>query len=263
MLKSLLFTLLLFAATASADVLRIGDATNGAPLRQIQFHAMELALSGGHDISMKRFAPSDAVNALKKNAIDLLIIEKRFLKDIPSGFQQFPYAAEALCLYVHSDNPVGSISPQEITDILTSVRPRWNSYTRLSSADIQRIMLKPGTSGIKLLRRSFGELIPDREIMQVSNIEGLFIFINNPAALGFAPFYPDYPREIALLPVNNIAPSTQTLKTGTYPLTRQYVLLCAGQPSGILLRFINTLRSLDERRKLPEYGMIPLWEVTP
>lgn len=257
----ILFAAFLLIQESAAEILRIGDASNGASLRSVNYHALNLGITGSHEVSLRRLRPSQAITALQKHEVDMLVLDKRFLRDVPAGFQVLPYAAEALCIYLHPGNMTASLTVPEIKEILTEKHPRWSKYSSMS-ADIQRITLKSRHQDTPLIRRIFGDIVPAAELMEVSTLLQLFAYVNNPAAIGIAPFTTAYPEHVAVLPVNNIPPSTLTVSNGTYPLTLQYVIICPEQRSGILRHFIEAIFAWDERRKLPEHGLIPLWEVT-
>lgn len=244
---------------AAEAVLRIGDGSNGAPLTLFQKQALDLALAGRGKVTMKRVLPSRAAAALREGEFDLIVLDARFRPPADAGLRTRPYAAEALCVYVHPGNPSGSLTPAEVLNLLTEARPRWSKFGP-RAADVQRITLKSDMPETTLIRRVFGERNYAPEVFRVGSMAQMFAFLN-PAAVGFGPFVPERGAEIIALPVNDVAPDTAAVLSGRYPLTLHYWIVTGNSDSPLLAEFLSTVFSPESRRMLPETGLLPIWEV--
>lgn len=257
-----LFMLFTAVSAAAAAELRITDAANGAPVTKILRDAALKLVFSGDAVSMKRVLPSTgSVQTILRGETDILVTDRRFLPEKTDDIEVIPFAAEALCLYIHPGNPTGSLTPERVLEILTQERPRWKN-PNLQKIDIQRIMLKPEIDGAGVHRRIFGEKNYASEVFRVSSPEQIFTFLT-PAALGIAPFIPGTFMQVEFLPVNDIVPTAGNIISGKYPLTLQYVLICRRQAAPHIRKFIDSVLSDENRRQLPEYGGIPLWEKKP
>lgn len=258
--RSIVTALCVFASVcfAGAAELRIGDASNGASLESLQEQALSLALSGKGQVGMRRILPSVAVAALKRGEFDIIVLDGRFAPEADPALTVRPYAAEALCVYVHPGNAAGSLTRKEVLEILTEPRPDWSKYSP-SASDIQRVALKSDLPGGTLVRRMFGERNYAPEVLRVGSPDQLFVFLN-PASAGFAPFMAERPAEVIALPIEDVTPSTATVVSGRYPLTIRYLIVTAGSDAPMLKEFLNGIFSPESRRKLADGGLIPLWE---
>lgn len=259
MLKSLFGALCLLTATASAaGQLRIGNAANGAPLEQLQKLSFAMAVAGRGEISMRRVLPSTAVAALKKGEFDLLVLDSRFRPKEDPELTVRPYAAEALCVYVHPGNATGSLRRAEVLEILTEPHPRWSKYSPMA-ADVQRVGLKSDRPEGMLVYRVFGERDFAPEVFRVGSLSQLFTFLN-PASAGFGQFRAERPAEAIALPVDDVTPTTATVRDGSYPLSLHYLIVTGKKDSPLLREFLAELFSRESRRKLADEGLIPIWE---
>lgn len=257
--KFCIIGLSVFVLTVSASArprLFIGNAANGAPVNVLQHEALKLAFSGRYDVAQKHLQPSAAVEALRKKEVDVLILDTRFLPEKCDDLQIHPYAAEALCVYIHPGNPLGALTRTEVIEILTAVQPRWRDYNG-TPENIQRIMLKSGSGGAALVNRVLGNVDIAAEIFRVSNTAQVFAFLN-PAAAGFAPFQSERSAEVIAVPVNDIAPTTVTVSAGTYPLAVRYALVCLQPVSPAVQEFLNAVLSPESLDKLAGSGLIPV-----
>ncbi len=254
-----LFLLIAAVSPATASELRIIDAANGAPAANVVRETALKYVLAGNGASMKRLpGATGLLQLISRNEADILLIDKRFLSKLPDNVKIIPFAAEALCLYIHPGNPSGSLSREEILEILTSPRPRWKNDLQ-KNVDIQRIMLKSNIAGADIHRRIFGEKNYALEVFRVSSTSQMITFLN-PAAIGFGPFIPDKLPDLDFLPVNNIAPDAVSIASGKYPLSLQYVLVIRKNAAGNITAFIAELFSEKHRRELSGYGCIPLLE---
>lgn len=249
---------LTLAASAATARLRIGNAANGAPLETLQQQAFRFAVSGRGEISMRRVRPSEAVAALKKGEFDLLVLDARFRPPADAGVTVRPYAAEALCVYIHPGNATGSLTRAEVLEILTEPRPGWSKYSPMA-ADIQRVGLKSDRPEGMLVYRVFGERAFAPEVLRVGSLDQLFAFLNA-ASAGFGPFAAERPAEAIALPVENVTPTTATVRSGRYPLSLHYLIVTGPTGSPLLREFVSELFSPESRRKLAADGLIPIWE---
>lgn len=259
-----LLSVLLFAATPAlrAEKLRIIDAANTSPAGRVLHQTALEQIFSGRDIEIKHQLPTEKLwQKISGKEADILIIDRRFLPEKNIGAAVLPFAAEALCLYIHPGNPTGSLKHSRVLEILTEPRPRWKN-NHPGNIDIHRIMLKSNINGANVHRRIFGEKEYAGEIFRVSSIEQMINFLT-PAALGFGPFISGKQLEFDLLPVDDIAPVRENIISGKYPLTLQYVLVYRNSPAPGTKYFIDALQSDTCRNRLAEYGCIPLWESKP
>ena len=249
------FLLCLIFCTAVAGELALADATGGAQLNMMQA-AIELSMEQKLDLFMRRLLPTAALQELENGSVDAVIIDSRFVKDLPT----VPLAAEALVLYVSSANPGADLTAAQVQEILFSHNPNWKKYNNLPM-DIQRIMLKPLSSSGTLVQRVFGNKVLEDEILKVESMSAGFA-LSNSSSIFFARYYPRFPMELKCLPVNGTHPTSTTIVSGKYPLSLRYVIVYR-KKTPALDTFIKFISSEKQRRQLRDAGFfVMLPEIT-
>jgi phosphate transport system substrate-binding protein len=148
-------------------------------------------------------------------------------------------ALDAFVFLVHSDNPVDSLTIQQLHDIYTGEITNWNevggpdepitAYVREPNSGSQELMKKlvmqgdPIIEGPNLLVMSMAGLI-EAVLYDQSGI-GYSVYYYVTFIYGENPYF-------KLMGVEGVAPSTETIQDGTYPfVTQVYAVVRQGEPA--------------------------------
>lgn len=239
--------------TGSDNFLSLIDATGGAPTGFMMQAAIQLSLAGKMNLSMSRSVPSEALPRLERGEVDAVLIDSRFVRDLP----HIPIAADALALYVSTANPATGLSKRQVLEILTAPRPNWKDYIHIDF-DIQRITHPLDSNAGSLIRRNFGDVEISPEIFKVDSVSGGFAFVNT-ASIFFTRFSPQPPVEVKALTIDGVVPTIATVSDGTYPLAIRYVLVYKTlTPKLQALLFV--LKQNQFRRIINDTGLMVLLE---
>lgn len=142
----------------------------------------------------------------------------RALTDKESGLYSFAIARDGVCLVVHKDNPVRSLTNRQVLDIYTG---KINSWSRVGGKDapVAPINAKEGFSSVELFTHYFDIKYADikAQIVVSDNLERVKALIENPngityISVGTAQHAADTGAPIKLLPIDDVAATTKNIR---------------------------------------------------
>ena len=172
---------------------------------------------------------------------------------------------DALVFLVNEDNPVQSLTVQQIYDIYTGKITNWSE---VGGDDVEiKAFLRPETSGSQTLMRKL--ILGDAKLIEgqfeeIPTMEGIINrlkdFENDSSALGFSVyFYASTMHQVPgvrLLNVEDIEPSNETISKGDYPLVNPFFVVTNAQSSGNALDIRDWLLTDDGQDFVEECGYV-------
>ena len=192
---------------------------------------------------------STAWLALANGWADLLLVyeaseeTKKQLDGIGNDLEITPIGRDALVFLVNEENPVTSLTQAQLIDIYTGKITDWSEVGGAKAPIIA--FQRPEASGsqslfIKLLMQDQTPMeapTEQRPAEMGGLIDAIAEYDNSANALGFSVYY--YVSRMVemdglrLLEVDGVAPSSETIASGSYPLVNEYYLVTrAGEPAG-------------------------------
>lgn len=236
--------LMLFISVSGAEMLRIGDATGGAPMDAVRVAALDMAKDlPDAEITIVRMKADKALAELQAGNLEIVFAEHRFVPASFSGMRK-SWAAEALAFYVDAVNPLRELTLKELRTIWQTDHPVWRPYNGMPS-DIHRIAVSQGND-LRLEEIFIGSTLKSsKNIFRTSSLRTAFIYLS-PASLICGGYRPERATALIALKVNGVAPTFASIAEGKYPLSLRYELLTsAGNSSDLCKKFI---RKLDEHK---------------
>ena len=234
--------------TFTADTFpRLDGSTANIPMAQ------ELAklFLGLDDIQAEDFVTfnttAKAYENLASRKCDLLLVyeasdeTKAWLGEAGAAFEYIPIGRDALVFIVNENNPVQSLSTQQLTDIYAGHVTNWSeaggedieiaAFQRNATSGSQALMEKLVMKGTPMTEAP-SEFTPGE---MGSLIDGLAEYNNSSAAIGYSVFYYAslmYTRPgLRFIGVDGVMPSNATIASGDYPFTNEfYAVLRADEP---------------------------------
>ena len=184
-----------------------------------------------------------------------------------------PFATDALVFVVNGDNPVDSLTWDQVKKIYTGEITNWKEvggndldivpFQRNQGAGSQTMFEKLVMEGQSPMQAP-GALVPDS--MQ-GLIDAVRQYDNSPAAIGYTVYYYANDMEMAqglkVLSIDGVAPSAQSIREGSYPFLNPYYVAidqnaAADSPTRILYDWVLG----PEGQKLAQLeGYVPVTEV--
>jgi len=176
-------------------------------------------------------------------------------KEKDEGLLGVIYAADAVVVIVHKDNPVAHLTTAELKDYFTGATAAWPDgrpvvlYNRNSDSGTREIFQD------KVLGKGVA-FAASAAVKHDGVLLGAVAKI--PSSLAFDGYGHADPKVVKIVPVNNVAPSVETIRSGSYPLTRTPSFATKGEASGEIKAFIEFVLSADGQAVVAQSGLIPL-----
>ena len=171
------------------------------------------------------------IQAVQEGRCDIGL-SSRALKDEEkaAGLIETVLAYDGIAVIVHPDNPVSDLTLEQIAAIYTGQITNWSA---LGGPDSEIVRIgREANSGT---RDGFETITGTADACQYrqelgSNGDVITTVSNNPGAIGYASLA-TVKDSVKVLSVQGVAPSEQTVKDGSYPVQRPFVLVtCADTP---------------------------------
>lgn len=179
-------------------------------------------------------------------------------------FQYTPIGMEAFVFFVHRDNPIDSLTTEEIQKIYSGEITNWEELggTREKIVAFQR---NSGSGSQSMLQRFMGEIpIMEPPTEQVNDlmsgiVERVANYQSKTGSIGFSFRYymetiiqnPD----IKLLAVDGVAPTTENIKNGSYPIVGPfYAVTYEGNTNANVNKLIEWILSEEGQYLIEKTG---------
>ena len=216
---------------------RLDGSTSTAPLAQ-SMCAVLLGESREDVSDLVQFSrTTQSYRNLMEGKADLLLAAEpapEVLSELEEGDRWLltPFATDALVFVVNQDNPVDSLTPDEIQRIYTGEITNWSqvggqdldivAFQRNPEAGSQTMFEKLVMDGLELMDPP--ETWVSDSMMGL--LEGVRSYDNSPAAIGYTVYYYAHDMEMAqglkVLKVDGVEPSPESIREGEYPFLNPY-----------------------------------------
>lgn len=178
---------------------------------------------------------------------------------------------DALAVYVHKDNPIESISIEELADI-------YGDGGKLTKWSQLGVKIPHGSDQIVWLNRQsssgtyayFREVILGKKrdyklgsINTSGSKDVIFLIANTPGAIGYSGM--GYTTgDVKMLKVSRkkgepgVAPTLQNAQNRSYPITRPLQIYTIGEPKGEIKKYLDWIKSDEGQKVVLEIGYVPV-----
>ena len=216
-----------------------------------------------------------AWECLARDQADILLVyeaaedTKALLEEIGTEMEITPIGLDALVFIVNEQNPVQSMTQDELRAVYTGSITNWKELggEDLAITAFQRVPTSGSQSlFMKLLMKDTAPMEAPKEFAPSAMgelIEGLAAYNNEGSALGYSVFYYAsymYAKPgLRFLAVDGVAPSDETIADQTYPLLNPfYVAIRADEPEGSPARRLRDWLLTEEGMQvIADAGYIP------
>lgn len=186
---------------------------------------------------------------------------------------------DALAVYVHKDNPLDSISLEELAEIYgeDGKLSRWSQLgvdpKRLGNDTIIRVGRQTGSGTRDYFREKVMGKSRDGKtrdyklgsIDQNGSVDVVALVANTPSAIGYSGMGYVVPG-VKMLKISKqkgepgVAPTVENAKKlqGGYPITRPLLLYTAGEPNDKAKRFLDWILDKPGQKTVVELGYVPV-----
>ncbi|MDO5836032.1 MAG: phosphate ABC transporter substrate-binding protein [Methanobacterium sp.] len=155
------------------------------------------------------------------------------------GLIEYPIGREGIVVAVNTNNPVNSLSKNQLKDIFSGNITNWNEVGGLDGR-INLVIREDGSG----TRSAFEDLVMNKTkvksdaIVQTSTESIKVAVKQDPNAIGYISLAHMTP-DVKALKIDGVSPSIETIKDGTYKLQRPFLFVTNGEPKGPVKEFID------------------------
>ncbi|MCL2454434.1 MAG: substrate-binding domain-containing protein [Micrococcales bacterium] len=255
---------------------RMDGSTANIPLGSLVLQRTTGLDAATADNSIQFNTTSRAYERLAEGEVDLILAyepsaETRAKVD-PRGrnLESHAIGRDALVFLTNEDNPVDSLTAEQVRDIYTG---KITSWSQVGGPDVPIMAFqRPEVSGSQTLMRKLvmGDATmtdPPTELVAAemgSLVDGVASYANSSNALGYSVFYyvsNQYAVDgIKLIAIDGVTPSNETIADGTYPWVNEfYVVVRADEPADSPARKIVEWLGTDPgRQTIKDAGYVAL-----
>ncbi len=173
-------------------------------------------------------------------------------------------AYDGITIILHRDNPVQILTDAQIRDIYTGTSTNWKTVGG-NDAPTMVVNKAEGRSTLELFLQYFN--LKNRDIhahvVIGDNEQGIKTVAGNPHAIGYvsigtAQYDANHGIRIRLLPLQHIPATIETVREGTFPLSRPLTLVTQSPPAGLIKTFIDFAQSLQVHDLILKQYFVPL-----
>jgi phosphate transport system substrate-binding protein len=188
----------------------------------------------------------------------------RAMKDDEKDLQAFPVARDGVGIILHKENPVQALTDEQVVAIYTGKITNWKEVGG-KEAPITVVNKAEGRSTLEVFLHYFKMKNTDVRAHLVigDNEQGVKTVAGNRHAIGYvsigtAEFDESQGVKIKLLSVGGIDASTETVRSGTFPISRPLHIVTRNAPTGLAKTFIDYAQSKAVHDIIKQQYFVPL-----
>ncbi len=167
-------------------------------------------------------------------------------------------AMDALSVYVHPENPVSSLTMEQVRGIFSGAIASWDAIGG-NRQPIEVFVRNPESGTGWYFREHVLLGMPYSSMATECN--GTEAVVNavghHPNGIGYGGTA--YGPNLRHLAIDGVAPTLENVRNDRYPITRYLYFITVDQPKGDIQKFINWTLSEEGQRIAQEAGFIPLY----
>ncbi len=220
-----------------------------------------MVLHPGSEIDIQGGGSAAGITAAQSGTAEIGM-SSRALKDAEKSLWSVEIARDGLAVVVHPSNPVQNLTLNQIRDIYANTITDW-SQVGGPKAKIHVITREEGSG----TRSAFIELvmgkieITPKAIVQDSNGAVRQLVSDDPYAIGYISLGL-VNEKVKALQLGGVAATRENVENGSYKLSRPFLFVCLGEPTGMAKEFIDFTLSAQGQQTLVNEGLIPSSEGT-
>jgi phosphate transport system substrate-binding protein len=257
--------LLGLAAGVQAEALRIEGSTTVGPIADAfaqYFKSIQPDLS----ITVNQTGSGDGAAALIDGRCDVADMSRfmtldEFKKAVDKGVMPVAHviAMDGVCVVVHPSNPVEALTKAQIRDIYMGKIDNWK---QVGGADMPIVAISRDTSSGTY--ETFETLVMEKQKMAAaveyvsSNPQAQVRVKSTAGAIGYVGLA--FLQGVKAVKVENVAPTRQTIASGTYPLARPLFMFTNGYPKlgSTVYKFVNFYLTEKGQSLIEAKNFVPL-----
>ncbi len=217
----------------------------------------------GVKIEVRAGGSHQGIRDVRQGLADIGMVS-RSLKEDEQDLLEFPIARDGISIILHRENPVASLTNEQIIDIYTN---KINNWQQVGGQDVPITVVTKSKSHatLELFVNYFGlqasEMLADVTIGD--NEEALEAVIGNPNAIayvsiGTAEYKIVRGIPLKLIPIEGVDATISNVRNETFPISRTLNFVVETEPTGLTKDFIDFARSQAANSIVKDQAFIPI-----
>lgn len=216
-----------------------------------------------------------AYENLVNGVVDVIFVgppseqQKNMADAMGKSFDMTPIGREAFVFFMHKDNPINSLTIEQIQQIYSGEVTNW-AQVGGEDEEIRAFQRPEGSGSQTALQSLMGEIpIMEAPIENVTSgmggiIEEVAQYKNYGNAIGYSFRY--YTTEmigndaIKLVAIEGIEPTKETIRNGRYPISDDFYAITAGTTNPNVEPLLQWLTSTQGQQLVEKVGYVPVLE---
>ena len=248
--------------TAPASGRLVISGSNSMAPMVLGFGRRFSALHPGVQIEVRAVGSGQGIIDVSQGKADIGMVS-RLLTAKEQELNIFAIARDGICVIVHKDNPVPTLTNRQVSGIFTGRVTNWSALGG-RDAPILVINASPGTGAAEIFTQFFGVAYADIKAGSVGSsasdrAKAITDDLNaiSYMSIGVAQLQANKGAAIKLLPADGIAATKQNIRTGNFPLSRPLLLLTKDPPKGWAKEFIAFSLSSQTTDLVLQHDFVP------
>lgn len=221
------------------------------------------SLHPGVRIDVQTGGSSRGVADARSGLADIGMVSRALNTD-EADLHAFQIANDGVCVILNAANPVSDLTDEQVVDIYTGAITDWSEVGG-GQAPITVVNKAEGRSTLELFLGYFGlknEQVKASVVIG-DNEQGIKTVAGNPDAIGYvsvgaAEYSAGSGVALKLLPMAGVAATTENVRNGSFPLSRELNLVTKQEPQGLARDFIEYARSPEVNDLIEGLYFVPL-----
>jgi phosphate transport system substrate-binding protein len=199
------------------------------------------------------------IQAIHDGTVDIGMASRALTPEESQGLTQYQIAVDVIAIVVHADNPVGSLTLEQIRAIYMGEIANWQEVGGPDQAIVP--VTREQTSGT---RGAFDDLVLEKQAPAAARLKTVVTagdmaaaVTNDPASIGYVGFG-NIESALRVVAINGVAPSKETATSGAYPLIRPLFFLTGPLSQPLADQFIGFALSAEGQQLVEEAGWVPV-----
>lgn len=240
---------------APGSAMIVAGSTSVQPYAEVLAEEF-MVLNPDTEIDIQGGGSSAGITAAQTHSADIGM-SSRAMKEEEKDLWSIEIARDGLVLIVNPENPIQNLTLEQIRDIYAATVTDWSQLGGVESK-INIIAREEGSG----TRSAFTELlmgeaeITPKAIVQDSNGAVRQLVADDPNAIGFISLGLVNDK-VKALHLDGIEATRENIMNGNYSLSRPFLFVTNGEPTGLAKSFIEFTLSLEGQTLLSHEGLIP------
>ncbi len=177
------------------------------------------------------------------------------------GLEQTEIAKDGIVVVVNKANSVSDLTVDQVKDIFSGKTTEWTQVPGASGGKINVFTREDGSG----TRDGFTKIVMGKEtnitadaVVQSSTEAIAQSVKGDPNGIGYISLAHYKPEDVKGLKIDGVAPSEAAILDGTYKISRPFIFLTKGAPTGEVKAFIDWVMSPEGQKIVQGEGAVPV-----